>query len=67
MANGAVGIIGSEDNDANMLYFGVLAVGVVGALMARFRPIGMMLALIATALAQMLVAVIALTAGWGAP
>ena len=28
--NGAVGIIGSEDNDANLMYGGVLAIGVIG-------------------------------------
>ncbi len=65
--NAAVGIIGSEDNDANLMYGGVLAVGILGALLARFRPQGMALALFATALAQMLVAVIALVSGWGAP
>ncbi len=61
--NGAVGIIGSEDNDANLMYFGVLAVGIIGALLARFQPKGMARALFATALAQVLVAVIALIAG----
>jgi hypothetical protein len=60
--NGAVGIIGSEDNDANLMYGGVLAVGVVGSLIARFRPLGMAGALVATALAQALVTVVALAA-----
>ena len=32
--NGAVGIIGSENNDANLMYFGVLAVGIIGAIIA---------------------------------
>jgi hypothetical protein len=57
--NLAVGIIGSEENPANLLYIGVLAVGIIGALVARFEPRGMALAMIATALAQVLVAVIA--------
>ena len=61
--NGAVGIIGSEDNDANLMYYGVLAVGLIGAFVARFQPRGMARALFATALAQALVAVIALIAG----
>jgi len=65
--NGAVGIIGSEDNDANLMYGGVLAVGVVGAGIARFQPHGMACALFATALAHASVAVIALIAGLGAP
>ena len=64
--NLAVGIIGDEDNPANAMYIGVLAVGVVGALLARFRPRGMARALIATALAQALVTLIALSAGMGA-
>lgn len=65
--NAAVGIIGSEDNDANLMYFGVLAVGITGALLARFQPRGMFRALLATALAQTLVAVIVLIAGMGYP
>ena len=63
--NLAVGIIGSEDNPANLMYWGVLAVAIVGAVIARFRPGGMACALFATALAQGLVAVIALIAGLG--
>lgn len=63
--NGAVGIIGNEGNNANLMYYGVLAVGVIGALLARFEPKGMSRAMIATAVAQGLVFVIALVAGWG--
>lgn len=58
--NLAVGIIGSEDNPANQLYAGVLAVGIIGAGIAHLRPRGMALTLFATALAQMLVPVIAM-------
>jgi hypothetical protein len=65
--NAAVGIIGSEDNDANVMYGGVLAVGVIGAIIARFRPRGMVRALFATALAQASVAVVALIARLGSP
>lgn len=63
--NLAVGIIGSEDNSANLLYAGVLAIGVVGAVVAEFRPHGMARALIAMAAAHALIASIALVAGWG--
>lgn len=63
--NGAVGIIGDSNNDANMMYFGVLAIGIIGALIARFQPQGMARALYATAFAQTAVAVIALVAGLG--
>ncbi|WP_046867654.1 hypothetical protein [Microvirga massiliensis] len=63
--NLAVGIIGAEDNPANLMYGGVLAVGIIGAVIARFQPHGMARALVATAFAQALVAVIALSAGLG--
>jgi hypothetical protein len=63
--NLAVGIIGSEDNPANLMYGGVLAVAILGALAVRFRPHGMARALAATALAQALAGVIAVSAGWG--
>jgi len=58
--NLAVGLIGTEDNPANLMYFGVIAVGAIGAIIARFQPDGMARALFATALAQALVPVIAL-------
>jgi hypothetical protein len=63
--NGAVGIIGSEDNDANLMYHGIILVAVVGALIARFEPRGMALAMTVTAGAQVLAFVVALAAGWG--
>jgi len=65
--NAAVGIIGSEDNIANLMYGGVLVVGALGAIIARFRPEGMTRALFATALAQTGVAVIALVGRLGSP
>ena len=61
--NLAVGLIGSEDNPANLLYFWVLAIGFIGAIIAELRPQGMTRALFATALAQALVPVIALIIG----
>ncbi|MGC4071187.1 MAG: hypothetical protein QM760_01440 [Nibricoccus sp.] len=59
--NGAVGLIGSEENPANLLYGGVILVGLVGAIVARFQAGGMSRALFATALAQLLVPLVALT------
>jgi hypothetical protein len=57
----AAGLIGIEDDDpANLLYVGVLAIGLLGALVARFQPGGLARALFATALAQAVVAVFAL-------
>lgn len=59
--NAAVGIIGDGDLDSpNGMYFGVLAVGIISAFITRFKPQGMARALFATALAQALVAKIAL-------
>ena len=39
--NLAVGLIGDEKNPANLMYVGVLAIGVVGAIAARLEPRGM--------------------------
>lgn len=64
--NAAVGIIGSEDHPANLMYAGVLAVGGAGAFVARLHPEGMARALVATAAAQALVGVITLALGLGA-
>ncbi len=63
----AVGLIGDEDNLANLVYFGVLAVGIRGAFIARLQPRGMAITLFTTTLAQVLVAVIALILGLGEP
>jgi hypothetical protein len=62
--NMAVGIIGSEDNLANLMYPGVLIIGIVGAVLARFRARGLVFTMLAMAAAQVLVPVIAVAAGW---
>jgi hypothetical protein len=61
--NLAVGIIGSENNPVNALYFLVVFIGIIGVGISRLRPRGMAWALFATALAQLLVPVIALLIG----
>lgn len=61
-AIGALGIIG-EGGRPDRMYVAVLAVAAIGTVLARLRPRGMALTLLATAVAQMLVAVIALVAG----
>jgi hypothetical protein len=58
--NGAVGIIGNEGQPANFMYGAVFAVGLIGSLVARFKPRGMAYTLLAAAFVQMLVPVIAL-------
>jgi len=62
-----VGIIGKDGDPANLMYFGVLAVGVIGSFIARLQAQGMAYTLIAMALAQAIVAAIALIAGLGLP
>lgn len=64
VVNGAVGMLGSEDNPDNLLFGGVLAVALIGAVVARFRPRGMALAMGAAALAQAAMAVYALVGGY---
>lgn len=61
--NLAVGVLGSEDNFANLMYFGVIAVAIVGAVLARFRPRGLAWAMFVTALAQASTILIALIVG----
>lgn len=59
-ANLAVGLIGSENNPANVMYDGVFVIGIIGATIARLRPQGMARTLFAMALAQALIPIIAL-------
>lgn len=63
--NVAVGIIGSEDNPANLIYAAVLVVGIIGAAVARFRSAEMAQAMVVTAFAQIVAFVVAMTAGLG--
>jgi hypothetical protein len=63
--NLAVGIIGSEDNPANLIYGAVLAAGLLVAVAARFRAEGMARVMAATALVQALAAPLAVAAGLG--
>ena len=61
----AVGIIGNEDEPANLMFFGVLLIGAGGAAIARFRAEGMGRTLFAMAIAQAAAGATALIAGWG--
>ncbi len=63
MSNGAVGLFGSENNDFNAVYFGLLLLGFSGALVARFQSKGMTYVLSAMAVAQMGIAVAAIIMG----
>lgn len=50
--NGAVGMIGSEDNPYNLVFLGVIVLALSGSVVARFRASGMALALAVAAVAQ---------------
>lgn len=63
----AVGVIDPPGGPLLWMQLGVLAVGIIGAGIARFRPHGMARTLFAVAFAQALVAVIALIALPGHP
>lgn len=62
--NAAVGIIGSEDTPFNVMYFGVIAVGIIGGFFVRFRPHGMVRTMFAMVLAQGVITAIALAGGF---
>lgn len=61
--NLAVGIIGSENNAINLLYFGVIGIGIAGAFMAHAKPLGMSLTMLTVAAAQIIVTLFALISG----
>jgi hypothetical protein len=63
--NLAGGLIGDEGNAANRLVGVVLAIGAIGAAIARLRPNGMARAMTVTAIAQALVGLAAVAAGFG--
>ncbi len=64
--NGAVGIIGSENNPANLMYVNVPIAGLLCALITKFTPKGLSFACMLMAITQLLVALIAVTADLGA-
>lgn len=49
VVNGAVGLVGSEDEVHNLFFFGVLAVAILGSILARGRPVAMAKAMLAAA------------------
>lgn len=56
---GAVGIIGNEAEDSNLLFLGVIAVALAGSAIALFRPAGMAKAMVVAAVTQAAVPVVA--------
>ena len=67
VVNGAVGFLGNEDNPANLVFFGVIAIAASGSVLAGFRATGMARTMFGTAGAQIMVGAGALAAGWSAP
>ncbi|WP_138429056.1 hypothetical protein [Fodinibius saliphilus] len=62
-ANLAVGIIGAENNPFNLIYFGVIAIGIIGSLITRFKPKEMSHLMFATAICLVGITINALTSG----
>lgn len=62
-----VGIIGDDGHPANFLYSVVIIIGVVGAIHFRLKPKGMALSLTAMAVAQAIIALLAIVTGLGLP
>lgn len=62
-----VGIIGKDGDPANRVYLAVPAIGIVGAIIARFRPRGMARTSSAMAAAQACVGAVAVASGLGRP
>ena len=59
----ALGVVGVEGDSADLMFFGVLAIGIGGTIVARLQPDGMARAMFVTAAATALVGVIALMLG----
>jgi CDP-diglyceride synthetase len=65
--DGAVGIIGDEDNPLNLLYIGVVAIAFGGMAIARFRARGASRAMTMAAIANAAVGLVAVVAGRNDP
>jgi len=59
-ANGAVGIIGSENQDANKLYYLVLACIVLGMIISKLKPVGMYFTFLIAAFIQLVIPFVAM-------
>lgn len=57
-ANGAVGIIGSEENRINLIYFVIILMGFLGATISNFETRGIAFSLFGMAFTQMMIAVL---------
>ena len=64
--NLAVGIIGSENNSLNLIFFGVIGAALIGSIVGRFRAEGMARAMIVAAVIQGLIGIGVFLNGAGA-
>ena len=64
--NGAVGVIGNEDNPANLMFMVVILMAIAGAVASRFEAAGMARAMFVAAAANGLICVIVAVNGLGA-
>lgn len=62
-----VGVIGADGEPLNVIYFGVVAIWIILGAIFKFEPQGMVKALTATAMAQAIVTIVAITLKWGYP
>jgi hypothetical protein len=62
-ANLAVGIIGNEENPQNLVFFGILLIGLIGAFITRCDAAGLARTLRVMAAAQMLIGIGAWASG----
>lgn len=65
--NGAVGLLGDEGNPANLMFLGVIAVAIIGAVAVRATAAGMARVTMAAAAAQVLAGIVGFSAGWASP
>ena len=63
--NGAVGVIGDEDNPANLMFIGIIAIAAAGAVIARFEARGMARAMLIAFVLNAAIAVLVPVYGWG--
>ena len=61
--NGAVGIIGNEDNPANLVFLAIIGIAVAGTLVARARAEGMARAMFVAAAAQAVTGIVVFIIG----
>ena len=64
--NGAVGVIGDENNPANLMFIGVILTALAGSALARFEARGMARAMLAAFALTGAIAAAAPVFGWGA-